>query len=232
MTLFERIHVKGFRRLADVDLPLRPLCVLIGANGSGKTSLLDVFSLLAASAAGNLKTTLSDMHGMAANITIDRARQMSMNVPDYKPLVYELSLAPSAVAYEIAEETLSQDRGHPSPFKHFQSSHAEIRYYEPSSGLIRPTWQHNPLETSLAQVPKLFPEPEDFRQRLGSSTHYHVLNVDPRSPVRLPQPLQPATLPGANGEDLVSCLFYLRETDRDRFDAVEDTLRAGFRGFD
>jgi predicted ATPase len=78
----------------------------------------------------------------------------------------------------------------------------------------------------------MFQQPEDFRNRLSSSTFYHVLNVDPRSPVRLPQPLQPATLPGRNGEELVSCLFYLREAERDRFEAIEDTLRAAFPRFD
>ncbi len=64
MTFFERIHINGFRRLADVDLELKPLNVVIGANGSGKTSLLDVFSLLAASASGRLKTTLSELGGI------------------------------------------------------------------------------------------------------------------------------------------------------------------------
>jgi predicted ATPase len=78
----------------------------------------------------------------------------------------------------------------------------------------------------------MFQQPEEFRNRLSSSTFYHVLNVDPRSPVRLPQPMQPATLPGRNGEELVSCLYYLRETERDRFDAIEDTLRAAFPRFD
>jgi predicted ATPase len=50
--------------------------------------------------------------------------------------------------------------------------------------------------------------------------------------VRLPQPLRPATLPGRNGEELVSCLFYLRETERARFEAIEDALRAAFPRFD
>ena len=35
-----------------------------------------------------------------------------------------------------------------------------------------------------------------------------------------------------NGEDLVSCLFYLREADRDRFEAVEDSLRVAFPRFE
>ena len=78
----------------------------------------------------------------------------------------------------------------------------------------------------------MYQQPEDFRSRLASSTFYHVLNVDPRSPVRLPQAIGPATLPGKNGEDLVSCLFYLRETDRQRFEAVEDSLRVAFPRFE
>src|ERR1700726_4896001 len=38
-------------------------------------------------------------------------------------------------------------------------------------------------------------------------------------------------LPGKNGEDLVSCLYYLREAEPDRFEAVEDALKAAFPGF-
>lgn len=60
MNTFERIHIQGFRRLFDVDIKLNPLNVLIGANGSGKTSILDVFSLLANSASGKLNEFLSE----------------------------------------------------------------------------------------------------------------------------------------------------------------------------
>src|SRR5205807_9828325 len=69
MNLFEKIHVQGFRRLHDADLKLNSLNVVIGANGSGKTSLLDVFSLLAASASGRLKEAISDLSGIDANLT-------------------------------------------------------------------------------------------------------------------------------------------------------------------
>jgi predicted ATPase len=235
---FQELTIHGFRRLFDVQLTLRPLSVMIGANGTGKTSMLDVLSLLAKSAQGKLSESISDLTGLSSILTLDRAEELrlaiSMTVPGYEPLKYSLKLKPQAVAYAISEERLSQQRqGHAGPFLHIDSYGPDIKYYEvDQKTLLRPNWEQKPFETSLSQVPKMFQQPEEFRNRLSSSTFYHVLNVDPRSPVRLPQPMQPATLPGRNGEELVSCLFYLRETERNRFEAIEDTLRAAFPRFD
>ncbi len=235
---FERLRIKGFRRLADVDFNLRPLTVLIGANGVGKTSLLDVLTLMARSAQGGLNATMTEYSGLGAILTYGRTEELtvgiSMTVREHNPLGYLLRIRPQRSAYVIEEESLSQQRRPaPPPFKHIDSHGADVKYFEVDQGrLVRPNWEHNPLETSLSQVPKMFREPEDFRRRLASSTFYHALNVEPRSPVRLPQPMQPAFLPGKNGEELVSCLFYLREAERARFEAIEDALRAAFPRFD
>ena len=234
---FGQLSIQGFRRLRDVRLSLRPLSVMIGANGTGKTSVLDVLSLLASSAQARLSSSISELSGLANVLTYDRAEELgleiTMEVPGHKPLEYSLSLRPQGLAHVIREEVLSQERGHSTPFCHISSKERDIKYYDPEKKkLLPPSWEHNPLETSLAQVPKMFQEPEDFRRRLASSTFYHVLNVDPRSPVRLPQSMGPAELPGRNGEDLVSCLFYLRETNRNRFEAIEDSLRAAFPRFE
>ena len=234
---FLNLTVRGFRRLAAVDLELHPLTVLIGANGVGKSSLLDALSILASSAQGNLNAAVSEMSGLAAMMTYDRASEVgfgiSMTVPSYEPLDYSLSLRPQGAAYLIDRETLQQKRqGHPHPFLHIDSHGTDIRYFEVDQGrLVRPNWEHNPLESSLSQVPKLFRAPEEFRHRLASLTFYHVLNVESRSPVRLPQAMRPAPLPGKNGEDLVSTLYYLREAEPDRFEAVEDSLKVAFPGF-
>ncbi len=157
-----------------------------------------------------------------------------MTVPGHNPLDYTLSIKPQGIAYSVEVETLRQQRkGFDKPFMHIDSHGLDIKYYGvQDKKLVTPNWDHKPLETSLSQVPKMFQEPEDFRNRLSSSTFYHALNVDPGSPVRLPQPMQPATLPGKNGEELVSCLFYLREVERSRFEAVEDALRVAFPGFE
>jgi len=237
MYRISQVKIGGFRRLWQVSLPVRPLMVLIGANGVGKTSLLDAFSLLSASASGNLSSTVSQFGGIASLLTRGRGEELSllvdMDVPGYQPLEYELRLAPKGTGYSISRETLSQWReGYYQPFRHIDSSDSNIRYYETEKGLIRPDWEHNPMETSLSQVPKMFRQPEELRRILATATHYHVLDVGPRAPVKLPQQMKPATLPGADGEDIVPYLYYLRESDKDRFDAIMDAMHAAFPDFE
>lgn len=248
MYRLNRIKISGFRRLRAVDLPVRPFMALIGANGVGKTSFLDAFSVLSASASGNLNGILSQFGGLASLLTRGRSEELSflvdMEVPGHEPLEYEIHLVSKGTGYSISREILSQRRaGYDQPFKHIDSSDNDIRYYKidekrlvhyeiEENRPVRPDWEHNPLETSLAQVPKMFRQPEELRRILATATQYHVLDVGPRAPVKLPQPMKPATLPGADGEDLVPYLYYLREGDRDRFDAIVDSLRTAFPDFE
>lgn len=197
MSIFDKIRFQGFRRLYDFNLKLKPLNVVIGANGSGKTSILDVFSLLAASASGRLKETISDLSGIDANLTNlptakgEKARFMAfdltMEVRKYNPIAYRIAMSPVGVGYEISDEMLTQKQAkNPQPFKHIQARHGDIRYFDSvntKKGLVRPNWDYNQIESALSQVPKMFQEPENFRKRLASSTHYHVLDVSPHRSV-------------------------------------------------
>ncbi len=236
----EHISIHGYRRLLSLDLEMRPLAVMIGANSVGKTSLLEVFSLLAASAKGQLASKISEYGGLSEILTRDKAQKLEiklrMSVPRHEALKYDLQIGSRGQLYEIGLETLTQGdkkKGRDYQFKHIDSQGANITYFELESGrLVRPNWEHNRQETSLSQVPKMFAEPESLRQKLASCTFYGALSVLPNSPVRLPQPMRPVSLPGANGGDLVSCLYYLRETDPDRFEVVEDTLKTAFPDFE
>jgi len=46
MTTLRHLHVEGFKSIRTLDLDLRSLNVLVGANGSGKSNLLAFFQLL------------------------------------------------------------------------------------------------------------------------------------------------------------------------------------------
>jgi predicted ATPase len=235
---FEQISIHGYRRLFSLSLEMRPLAVLIGANGVGKTSLLEVFSLLSASAKGQLQSKISEYGGLNEVITRDKSQKLEiglrMSVPHHEPLEYDVQINPKGQFYEVGSETLTQkNTGYLKPFSHIDSHGANIRYYEPQNKkLLEPNWEHDRFETSLSQAPKMFAEPESLRQKLASSTFYGALNVLPGSPVRQPQPMRPVTLPGVNGEDLAACLYYRRETDSYQFEVIEDTLKSAFPDFE
>lgn len=238
---FDEIVIEGYRRLANVKLQLKSLNVIIGGNGSGKTSLLEAMSLLSASASGQMADSFSALGGFNAVRTnlrawTSQAIQFQLRQPTgtAMPLEYEIYIQPKGVDYSIGEECLFQDRGQPNPFIHLNASRGNIQYFDSvqEKRLVRPTWDINPAESALSQVPRMFAEPEQFRKDLASSTHYHVLDVGHKAPVRLPQAMRTATLPGKDGEDLVSCLYMIRETDSYRFGLIQDTLRAGFPNFE
>ena len=42
----EKVHIKNYLSLRDVELPLKPLTVLVGPNASGKSNILKALRLL------------------------------------------------------------------------------------------------------------------------------------------------------------------------------------------
>jgi predicted ATPase len=52
-----RFHVKNYKCLGDIDIPLTPIHVLIGQNDSGKTSLMEAIAALY----GSLQTQVEDL---------------------------------------------------------------------------------------------------------------------------------------------------------------------------
>ena len=84
---------------------------MIGANGTGKTSVLDVLSLLASSAQGRLGPSISELGGLGNILTYDTAEELqlgiTLDVAHHDSLEYSLWLRPQGFGYAIREETLS-----------------------------------------------------------------------------------------------------------------------------
>jgi predicted ATPase len=236
---FSRLSISGYRRLRSVDIRLRPLNVLIGANGVGKSSLLDVIRLLAAAAEGRLEKAVTDAGGFSSLLTADGATLDLFIAAEAdrgkEPSIrYELDLAASGLYYGIGRELLTPIiPGHRGAAPHYIASQASKIRYRQNGHDVKPDWDYRASETALSQVPRNHRDSERFRQSLvGISPVYHSLDVSRRSAVRNPQVLTHALAPGIDGEDLVSCLYTIRETDRARFEIIEDTLRAAFPTFE
>jgi len=62
--MFRSITIEGFRSIRSIkDLPLRPINLLIGANGSGKSNFLEAFVFLQEAQAGYMESYVSKYRG-------------------------------------------------------------------------------------------------------------------------------------------------------------------------
>ena len=234
MVQIKRIGIAGFRRLKDIDIEMRPMMVMIGANGVGKTSFMDALSLLAASARGALNQHLNDLGGVFSVLTRDCSGAMTLraevNFSNEEPLNYNLLVASRFPGYYISLEDLYQNRG--NLFHYLHSENGVVYHSNPSGIVMQSELPFNDQESALSQAPRMFQQTEHVRYTLSTAAQYHVLDVSRLAPVKMPQQFRPALLPGLDGEDLAPFLYNLRENHHNRFEAVEDALKVAFPGFE
>ena len=60
----KRVQISGFKSIASLDLIMNPINILIGANGSGKSNFISLFSFLRHLSEGKLQTYV-EQHGFA-----------------------------------------------------------------------------------------------------------------------------------------------------------------------
>jgi predicted ATPase len=75
-----QIRVQGLRTLADVTLDLGGLTVLIGDNGSGKSSLIEACEILRRAAGENFTDEFQQIHGGAAGLFRFGATQLKLSM--------------------------------------------------------------------------------------------------------------------------------------------------------
>lgn len=120
-----RLRVAGYRSLGDIELSLAPLNVLIGANGAGKSNVLDVLRLLDALRRGALRPFVGRAGGAATLLYRGRTRSTGVELS----LTYEVGPVANADpacdltmrlvptdddGLMIEREALTFDREHPS----------------------------------------------------------------------------------------------------------------------
>ncbi len=222
-----QIQVKGYKSLADITLDLHPLTVMIGPNGCGKTSLLEIFQLLREAAQDHLKDAIENLGSLTTILThisgASNTLQIGFRVAGVSPErsdeqnYYHFVLRPRNSGYIVATERLEEVDADSSGGVYYGGENTGVELSHLSSYL----WDS-----------KAIPYRRDFP--LAKSVLLNLLDVSPRAPVRNPQKLTPTTFPAPNGEGLFAALHNLRETKSSRavYERIQETLNLAFPSFD
>ncbi len=100
----EKVHIKNFLSLRDVELPLKPLTVLVGPNASGKSNILNALSLLNRMM---IDEELPPVKFIRDSLWAGEANQITFQLQakvKEVPTLYELKLKAEADSPVVAEE--------------------------------------------------------------------------------------------------------------------------------
>jgi predicted ATPase len=241
MKYIQWMDINGFRRIDGRLFGTgSQLLVLIGANGVGKTSMLEAIDCIRAAAQKQIVEQFSKLGGYQHIVAYDNPKKnLRIGLGCYFKgesserdmlWVYDLKLVASGVSYSFESESVRRHNvANGEDLLVLSRELNDTQYFDSHiQGSLR-----TPAESALSQHPHLEDSIlSELVSFLSSIRYFHSICIERGSPIRTPQPIKPTALPGANGEDLISCLYNIRIADRARFELVEDTLRAAFPSFE
>jgi predicted ATPase len=230
----KQLDIKGFRSLKDASWQPGDLNVVIGQNGTGKSNLLRVLELIAASAQGRLSKHIQAAGGMGAIVWDGVAPSISIRLVFEQPnLEYEMELyrIGNSGSYRVRRELLTGEgflKGdEPPPIKHIERSDGQSFYrYLPLDQLKKDEISQE--ETLLSFPFPLNPDTTLFRDGLSKIAVYHDLNVGQDSTIRQSTIARFEKRIDPDGKNLVPVLHTLYSGDREFKRDIDSAMRAAF----
>ena len=218
MSTLDWITIEGFKSIKSVEeLEIRPINVLIGANGAGKSNFLEVFSFLNAIRLGGLRDYVMRAGGA------DKILHFGSKVTQY--LSIGTSFENEKREYNIVLAPDDADRMFPSSegvrtsvkqeqiFDGFDSTDYGISGRGGEAGI------YNSKDKSSA-IPRV-------REHLLQWRVYHFHDTSASSPIKKTVALNNNRFLRHDGSNLAAFLYYLREVHGRAYDMVRRTMRLG-----
>ena len=228
------LKVKNFRVLKDIELrDLTPLTVLLGQNGSGKSTIFDVFAFLSECLETNLHSAWDKRGGMReirsrgsdGPVEIEIKYRETANTPF---ITYHLSINDNGNGPEVAEEWLHWRRGSSGkPFRFLEVKNGEgiaIAGETPDRNDKRERVGLNTKDTlAIDTLGRLKDHPRVFALRTFI-TDWYVSQISAEN-CREPLLAGPQGRLSRSYDNLGNVLHHLATQDRGRLEEIVSSLR-------
>ena len=197
------ISVEGFRSIKRLErLPLKPINVLIGANGSGKSNLIQVFALLRAWHLGKIDEYVARTGGASRNL------HFGAKVTDR--LQIGISFA-NGNAYDLKLEPTEDDR---------------LGRHEQAVGPLVSVPVQPEVAGAVSQIHETRPLFEAMKkERLDQWRVYHFHDTGRGAPLLRTAQLDDSRFLREDGENIAAFLYRLKKKEQSAYARICDTFR-------
>ena len=216
--LIERVVIKNFKSIKDLELDLRPINILVGANGAGKSNFISFFKLI------NQIYEQKLQHYISNNIDglLYFGRKTSTEIfglLDFKNT--------NAIYFHLKPE-LSGNGGLIASLGDYfnNSADTEKQYAERWNNKV---WDTNTKESSIRN--------KTYRAKyinlcLANFRVYHFHDTGQNSPMKRSGKVKDNDRLRENGENLAAFLYYLQQKHPENFEKIERNIQSVAPFFD
>ncbi|MFO0837078.1 MAG: AAA family ATPase [Phycisphaerae bacterium] len=213
MSALKKLTIRGFKSIEALeDFELRPLNVLIGANGAGKSNLISFFRLAREIVNERLELFVNT-HGADGLFFLGPrvTRKISAKV-EFDEMAYAFDLVPA-----VDRHVLLSDRGSPKG--------AELGTLGSISDGVR--------ESDLRGLNALFPGPfSHIVEQIEGWHTFHFNDTNLLAPMRRTQSARDFSYLRSEAENIAAVLLHLRARHPGHYQMIRDTVRLGAPFFD
>ena len=239
----EQIEIKNYRVFRDVRLTkLPPMTVVIGANGTGKSTLFDVFSFLKDALAGNAASAVARRGGFRELVSRGRRGPIGITIKfresSGRLASYILEIGTdgrrAVVEREVLRYRRGQGSGRPWHFVDFSRGRGTVITNESIYGEAGAVEQREEFELDDPGILAIkglgqfrgFRVVSDFRNLVENwyISNFHIADARPSAEAGYAEHLS------TRGDNVAQVAQYLYENHRKSFERVLKTMRARVPG--
>jgi predicted ATPase len=216
------VRIRNYKSIARCAVSLRPLSILVGRNGAGKSNFLDAMRFLADA----LDTTLE--HAIKARGGIEAVRRRSTGHPNNFAVELDLNLSSDRIArygFEVAARRKGGFVVKREQICHAGTGEVKAHYTIKDGQVVKSSIQNPPpvVEDRLFLVPAS--GLQEFRPAYDALTSMGFYNLNPEQIKELQSP-DAGELLHRDGRNLASVVARLRAENPSAMDRISLYLRA------